>query len=83
MIANQGSMWTPSNPFGKTQYKSRKDPWVVRHLGITRWIGKEDIVSHVLSIQDTNSQGVYRSHTHTFSRVCLGSEPDLLRFNKP
>ena len=83
MIANQGSIWTPSNLFGKTQYKSRKDPWVVRRLGITCWIGKGDIASHLLSIQGINSQGVYRIHTHMISRVCLGSEPGLLRFNKP
>ena len=51
MIANQGSIWTPSNIFRKTQYKSRKDPWVVRCSGITCWIGKRDIVSHLLSIQ--------------------------------
>ena len=83
MIANQGSILTPSNLFGKIQYKSRKDLWVVRHSGITCWIGRGDIVSHLLGIQETNSQGVYRTHTHMISRVCLGSEPGLLRFNKP
>ena len=30
MIANQGPLLTSSNIFGKTQYKSRKDPWVVK-----------------------------------------------------
>ena len=40
MIANQGSILTPSNLFGKTQYKSRKDPWVVRRSRITCWIGR-------------------------------------------
>ena len=83
MIVNQGSILTPSNIFGITQYKSKKDPWVVRRLGITCWIGKGDIMSHLLSIQDTNSQGDYRTHTHMISRVCIGSEPGLLRFNKP
>ena len=83
MIANQGSILTPSNLFGKTQYKSRKDLWVVRRSGITCWIGRGDIVSHLLGIQETNSQGVYRTHTHMISRVCLGSESGLLRFNKP
>ena len=83
MITNQGSILTLSNLFGKTQYKSRNDLWVVRRSGITCWIGRGDIVSHLLSIQDTNSQGVYRTHTHMISRVCLGSEPGLLRFNKP
>ena len=83
MISNQGSILTPLNLFRITQYKSRKDLWVVRRSGITCWIGKGDIVSHLLSIQDTNSQGVYRTHTHMISRVCLGFEPDLLRFDKP
>ena len=40
MIANQGSLLTSSNLFGKTQYKSRKDPWVVGCRGITCWIGR-------------------------------------------
>ena len=35
MIANQGSLLTSSNLFGKTQYESRKDLWVVRCSGIT------------------------------------------------
>ena len=64
MIANQGFVLTSSNLFGKTQYKSRKDLWVVRCSGITCWIGRGDIVSHLLGIQGTNSQGVYRTHTH-------------------
>ena len=29
MISNQVSLLTSSNLFGKTQYKSRKDLWVV------------------------------------------------------
>ena len=40
-------------------------------------------MSQLLGIQETNSQLVYRTHTNVISRVCLGSEPDLLRFNKP
>ena len=40
MIANQGSLLTSSNIFGKTQCKSRKDLWVVRCSGITCWIGR-------------------------------------------
>ena len=83
MIANQGSLLTSSNLFGKTQYNSRKDLWVVRCSGITCWIGRGDIVSHLLGIQETNSQGVYHTHTHVISKVCLSSEPGLLRFNKP
>ena len=58
MIANQGSLLTSLNLFGKTQYKSRKYPWVVRSSRITCWIGRGDIVSHLLGIQETNSQGV-------------------------
>ena len=50
MIANQRPLLTSSNLFGKTKYKSRKDPWVVRCLGITCWIGKGDIVSHLLGV---------------------------------
>ena len=80
MIANQGSLLTSSNLFGKTQYKSRKDTWVVRCSGITCWIGRGDIVNHLLGIQETNSRLVYHTHTHVISRVCLGSEPDLLMF---
>ena len=83
IIANHRSLLTSSNIFGKTQFKSRKDLWVIRCLGITCWIGRGDIVIHLLSIQETNSQGVYRTHTHMISRVCQGFEPDLLRFNKP
>ena len=82
MIANKGSLLTSSNLFGKTQYKSRKDPWAVRCSGITCWIGRGNIVSHLLGIQETNSHGVYRTHTHMIFRVCLGSEPGLLRFKK-
>ena len=83
MIANQGSLLTSSNLFGKTQYKSRKDPWIVRCLGVTCWIGRGDIVSHPLSVQETNSRLVYHTHTHVISRICLGSELDLLMFNEP
>ena len=83
MIANQGSLLTSSNLFGKTKYKSRKDPWVVRCLGITCWIGRGDIVSHPLGVQETNSRLVYHTHTHVISRVCLGSRPSLLMFNEP
>ena len=50
MTANQGSRLTSSNIFGKTQYKSRKDLWVIRCLGISCWIGRGDIVSHLLGI---------------------------------
>ena len=86
MTANQGSLWTSSNLLEKkkkTQYKSRKDPWVVRCSGISCWIGKGDKVNHLLGIQETNSRLVYRTHTHMISRVCPGSELGLLRFNKP
>ena len=55
MIDNQGSFFTSSNLFRKTQYKSRKDLWVVRCSVITCWIGREDIVSHLLGVQETNS----------------------------
>ena len=55
MIANQGFLLTSSNLFRKAQYKSRKDPWVVRCSGITHWIGRGDIVSHLLGVQETNS----------------------------
>ena len=82
MTANQGSLLTFSNHFGKTQYKSRKDLWVVRCSKISCWIGRGDIVSHLLDIQETSSRLVYRAHTHVISRVCLGSEPGFLRFNK-
>ena len=40
-------------------------------------------MSHLLGIQETNSQGVYRTHTHVISSIYLGFEPGLLRFNKP
>ena len=84
MIANQGSLLTSAIFLKKkTLYKSRKNSCVVRCSRITCWIGRGDIVSHLLGIQETNSQGVYRTHTHVISRVCLGSKPDLLRFNKP
>ena len=83
MISNKGSLLTSSNLFGKTQYKSRKDPWVVRCSRITCWIGRGDIVSHLLGIQETNSRSVYHTHIHVISRVCLGFEPSLLMFNKP
>ena len=83
MTANQGSLLTSSNLFGKTQYKSRKNLWVVRCLGISCWIGRGDIVSHLLDIQKTSSRLVYHTHTNVISRVGLGSEPGLLRFNKP
>ena len=83
IISNQGSILTPPNLFGKTQYKSRKDSWVVRRSGITCWMGRGEIVSHLLGIQESNSQGVYRTHKHMISGVCLGFEPGLLRFNKP
>ena len=83
MIANQGSLLTSSNLFGKTQYKSRKDPWIVRCLGITCWIGRGDIVSHPLGFQETNSRLVYHIDTHVISRVCLGSGLNLLMFNEP
>ena len=83
MIANQGSLLTSSDLFGKTQYKSRKDPWVVRCSGITYWIGRGDIVSHLLGVQEINSRLVYHIHTHVISRVSLGSRPGLLMFNKP
>ena len=82
MIANQGSLLTSSNLFGKTQYKSRKDPWVVKCLGITCWIGRGDIVSHLLGVQETNSRLVYHTNTHVISRECLGFEPDLLMLNE-
>ena len=79
MIANQGSLLTSSNLFGKTQFKSRKDQWVVRCSGITCWICK----GHLLGVQETNFLLVYHTHTHVISRVCLGSEPGLLMFNEP
>ena len=63
MISNQGSLLTSSNIFGKTQYKSRKDSWVVRCSGVSCWIGRGDILSHLLGIQETNSRLVYRTHT--------------------
>ena len=40
-------------------------------------------MNHLCGIQDTNSQLAYHTHTQMISRVCLGSEPSLLRFNKP
>ena len=40
-------------------------------------------MNHLRGIQDTNSQLAYRTHTQMISRVCLGSEPGLPRFNKP
>ena len=83
MISNQGSLLTFSNLFEKTQYKSRNDLWVVRCSGITCWIGRGDIVSHLLDVQETNSRLVYHTHTQVISRVCLGSEPGLLMFNEP
>ena len=83
MIANQGSLLTSANLFGKTQYKSRKDLWVVRCSGITCWIGRGNIVSHLLGTQETNSRLVYHTHTHVISKVCLSSKPGLLMFNEP
>ena len=82
MIANQGSLLTSSNFFGKTQYKSRKDLWVVRCSGITCWIGKGGIVSHLLGVQETNSRLVCHTHTHVISRVCIGFELGSLMFNE-
>ena len=69
--------------FEKTQYKSRKDLWVVSCSGIICWIGRGDIVSHLLRIQETSSLLVYDTHTHVISRVCLGFEPGLLMFKEP
>ena len=69
MISNQGSLLTSSNLFGKTQYKSRKDLWVVRCSGITCWISKGDIVSHLLGVQETNSRLVYHTHTQVISTL--------------
>ena len=83
MIANQGSLLTSSNLFGKTQYIPRKDSWVVRCSGITCWIYRGDIVSHLLGVQEINSQLVNHTHTHVISRVCLDSELGLLMFNEP
>ena len=83
MIANQGSLLAFSILFEKTQYKSKKDSWVVRCSGITCRIGRGDIVSHLLGVQETNSKLVYHTHTHVISRVYLGSRPDLLMFNEP
>ena len=42
-----------------------------------------DRVNHLWDIQETNSQLAYCTHTQMISRVCLGSEPGLLRSNKP
>ena len=41
------------------------------------------MVNHLLGIEKTDSQGVYRTHTHMISKVYLRSEPGLLRFGKP
>ena len=40
-------------------------------------------MNHLWDIQETNSQLAYRTHTQMIARVCLGSEPGLLRSNKP
>ena len=36
-------------------------------------------MNHLLSIQETNSQGNYRTHTHVISKVCLGSKTQLTK----
>ena len=87
IIANQGSLFGHFKSYRKkkkkTQYKSRKDLWVIRCSGITCWIGKRDIVSHLLGVQETNSRLVYHTHTHVISGLCLGFEPGSLMFNEP
>ena len=40
-------------------------------------------MNHLWDIQEINSQLAYRTNTQMIARVCLGSEPDLLRTNKP
>ena len=40
-------------------------------------------MNHLWDIQETNSQLAYLTHTKMISRACLGSEPGLLRSNKP
>ena len=40
-------------------------------------------MNHLWDIPETNSQLAYRTHIQMMSRVCLGSEPDILRSNKP
>ena len=40
-------------------------------------------MNHLWDIQETISQRSYHTHTQMTSRVCLGAEPRLLRFNEP
>ena len=47
------------------------------------WIGRDDIMSHLLGVQETNSRVVYHSLIHVISRACLGSGLGSLMFNKP
>ena len=50
MVANQGS-FRPLQIFLKnTVQVTRKDPWVVRFLGITCLDSRGDIVSHLLGV---------------------------------
>ena len=69
MISNQGS-FLPLQIFSKnTMQVTRKDPWVVRCSRIFVWIGRGDIVSHLLGVKETNSRLVYNTHTRVISIV--------------
>ena len=54
MISNQGSFFDHFKSFRKNTVQIKKDLWVVRCSRITCWIGKGDIVSHLLGVQETN-----------------------------
>ena len=83
MIANQGSFWTSPN-FRNTQCTQQErilrllDAWE-----LLAWIGRDDIVSHLLGVLETNSRVVYHTLIRVISKVCLGSRPDSLTFNEP
>ena len=47
------------------------------------WIDRDDIVSHLLGVQETNSRLVYHTLIHVISKVCLDCGPGLLTFNEP
>ena len=68
MIANQGSFDLFKYFRKNTVQVIRKDPWLLDAWDLHDWIGRGDIVSHFLSVQETNSRLGYHTHTHVISR---------------
>ena len=73
-----------SQTFENTQYKLQER--ILRLLDareLHAWIGRNDIVSHLLSDHETDSRVVYHTLNSVISRICLGSGPGSLTFNEP